>query len=276
MKTIVTHLGPDLDAITSVWLLKTFFPDLEEASVAFVPAGTTLNGMDVDSDPEIIHVDTGFGRFDHHQTDANICAATLVYDEIKETHGENVALERLVKVVNDGDHFQQVFYPNPVADYWEFELGSIISGWRLLYGDDNMRILSCGMDALDSVYKSFQNKVWAEKELKEKGTEFTSKWGLGMGVETTNDDVIHLGQKNGYQVMIRKDAKKQYVRIKSLPLKTIDLTPVYEKLKEKDSNATWFLHASKHMILNGSTKNPNMRPSSLTLPEIIAIVTSIT
>lgn len=275
MKTIVTHLGPDLDAITSVWLLKMFYPHWEEADVAFVPAGTTLNNQKPDSDPDVIHVDTGFGIFDHHQTGENICAATLVYDAIVETKGEDAALERLVRVVNAVDHFQQVFYPDPNEDYWEFDLASIIDAWRLLYGDDNLKILYAGMTALDAVYKSFQNKVWAEKEIKEKGKVFDTIWGKAMGVETTNDDVIHLAQKTGFQVVIRKDPKKQYVRIKSLPLDTIDLTPVYEILKEKDSSATWFLHASHHMVLNGSTKNPEMRPSRLTLDEIIEIVKSI-
>lgn len=274
MKTIVTHIGPDLDAITSVWLLKTFLPNWEEATVAFVPAGTTLNSMAPDSDPQILHVDTGFGKFDHHQTDADICAATLVYDEIKQYHGEDPALQRLVDKVNDDDHFKQVFYPNPDADYFEFDLSALIGGWRLIHQDDNLKVLSLGMDALDAVYKNLQNKVWAEKELKEKGIEFTSPWGTAMGVETTNDDVIHLGQKRGFQVMIRKDAKKGYVRIKSLPLPEINLTSVYETLLEKDPQASWFLHASKHMILNGSTKNPKMKPSTLSLDEIINIVKS--
>jgi hypothetical protein len=275
MKTIVTHLGPDLDAITSVWLIKMFFPNWEEADVAFIPAGTTLNNQTPDSDPDVIHVDTGFGKFDHHQTADNICAATLVYDAVVEIKGEDQALERLVHIVNAVDHFQQVFYPDPNADYWEFGLTSIIEAWRLLYGDDNLKILSAGMNALDAVYKSFQNKVWAEREIIEKGKVFDTKWGKAIGVETTNDDVIHLAQKTGFQVVIRKDSKKQYVRVKSLPLETIDLAPVYDVLKEKDSNATWFLHASHHMILNGSTKNPNMRPSSLTLDQIIELVKSI-
>lgn len=275
MKTIVTHIGPDLDAITSVWLIKTFFPNWEEASIAFVPAGTTLGKKDPDNDSEIIHVDTGFGKFDHHQTDADICAATLVYDYIKAEHGEDKALARLVAVVNDVDHFKNVFYPNPTADFWEFDLASIIDGWRLIYGDDQLKLMSLGMDALDAVYKNIQNKVWAESELESKGKPFTSKWGPGMAVETTNDEVIHVGQKRGLKIMVRKDAKKQYVRIKTLPDPAIDLTPVYEALKEKDPTATWFLHASHHMLLNGSTKNPDMRPSALTLDDIIAVIESI-
>lgn len=275
MKTVVTHIGPDLDAITSVWLVKTFLPNWEEAQIAFVPAGTTLNKMVPDSDEEIIHVDTGFGKFDHHQTSDDTCAALLVYNEIKKYHGEDIPLERLAQVVNDVDHFREVFYPNPTADYWNFQLAGVIDGWRLLYSEDPQKIMALGMDALDAVYKSLQNKVWAEKEMKENGTEFESIWGKSFGIETVNDEVIHLAQKSGFQLVIRKDPKKKYVRIKSLPLPTIDLESVYNLLKEKDANATWFLHASHHMVLNGSAKNPDMRSTSLSLQEIIDIIKTI-
>jgi hypothetical protein len=275
MKIIVTHIGPDLDAITSVWLIKTFFPNWEEASIGFVPAGTTMGKIEPDSDPNILHVDTGFGKFDHHQTNADICASTLIYEYIKKEFGPDKALERLVSVVNEVDHFRNVFFPNPTADFWEFDLASIIDGWRLIYGDDQLKLLSLGMDALDAVYKNFQNKIWAESELELKSKSFHSKWGEGIAVETTNDDVIHVGQKRGVKIMIRKDPKKQYVRIKTLPDPSIDLTPVYVALKEKDPTATWFLHASKHMLLNGSTKNPEMRPSTLSIDEIITVIESI-
>ncbi|MEK7141209.1 MAG: chromate resistance protein ChrB domain-containing protein [Patescibacteria group bacterium] len=274
MKTIVTHIGPDLDAIASVWLIKTQFPDWEEASVAFVPAGTTLEKKPPDENPEIIHVDTGFGKFDHHQSDADTCAAQLVYQEVKKTKGTDPSLERMTTVINDLDHFREVFYPNPTADFWEFSLVTQIDGWRLLYSDNPIKIVSLGMDALDGIYKSFQNKIWAEKELTEKSVHFLSPWGKAFGIETTNDEVVHLGQKMGYTLVIRRDPKKGYVRIKSLPKDDIDLTDVYTTLKEKDPAATWFLHASRHMILNGSAKNPDMKPTTLTLDELIQVVTT--
>jgi hypothetical protein len=272
MKTIVTHIGPDLDAISATWLVKTFFPGWEEAAFAFVPAGTTLNKLPPDDNPEIIHVDTGFGKFDHHQTDADICAALLVYNAVKEMHGPDAAMERLINVVNDVDHFREVFFPNPTADFWDISLIAAIDGWRLLYADDPYKIVNLGMDTLDGIYKTFQNKVWAEKELKEKGREFTSKWGKAIVLETTNDEVVHLGQKMGYVVMVRRDPKKGYLRVKALPRDDIDLTWVYEILKKADPQATWFLHASRKMILNGSSKNPDMRPSTLSLDEIIDIL----
>ncbi|MBI5449417.1 hypothetical protein HY948_03830 [Candidatus Gottesmanbacteria bacterium] len=275
MKTVVAHIGPDLDAITSIWLVKTFFSGWEEASLAFVPAGKTVGGKPPDDDPELLHVDTGFGKFDHHQTDADICAATLVYEAIRKDHGSDPALERLVAVVNDVDHFREVFYPNPTADFWEFGLVAQIDGWRLLYGDNPIKIVELGMSALDGIYKVLQNKIWAEKEIKENGITFDTKWGKGIGVTTVNDEVVHLAQKMGYVIAVRKDPKKGYIRIKTLPKPDIDLTSVYEKLKAAEQEATWFLHASRHMVLNGSSKNPDMKPTKRNLEEIIEVIKGI-
>ena len=275
MKTIVTHFGPDCDAITSIWLAKTFLQGWEEAALAFVPAGTALGGAPPDDNPEILHVDTGFGRFDHHQSNDDTCAAMLVYQEVKKSRGTDAALERVVGVINDIDHFREVFYPNPTADFWNFGLEAQIDGWRLIYSDDPLKIVDLGMQALDGIYKTFQNKVWAEKELKEKGIEFSTKWGKGIGVETTNDEVVHLSQKMGYAVVVRKDPKKGYLRIKALPKESIDLEPLYKALSSKEPDATWFLHASRHMVLNGSAKNPDMRPSTRPIREIIEEIKNI-
>lgn len=271
MKTIVTHIGPDLDAITSTWLVKTFFPGWEEAEIAFVPAGTTLKKMDPDGDSDILHVDTGFGKFDHHQTDADTCASRLVYEEIKKQHGADPVLERMIAVVNDVDHFKEVFYPNAAADYWEFWVVGQIDGWRLVHADNPVKIMELGFQSLDGIYKVMLNKLWAEKEL-EKATEFETKWGKAIGFETVNDEVLHQAQKRGYVLVIRKDPKKGYVRIKTLPKEDIDLTALYERLKALEPEATWFLHASRHMLLNGSAKNPDMKPSKKTLSELIDVV----
>jgi hypothetical protein len=273
MKTIVTHIGPDLDAITSVWLVKMFFPGWEEAAVAFVPAGKTLGGLPPDDDPEVIHVDTGFGKFDHHQTDEDTCAALRVYEAVKAEHGKIPALERLLAVVNDTDHFREAFFPNPTSDYWDVSLPSLIDGWRLIYADNPMKTVGIVMDALDAAYKTFQNKMWAEMEIAEKAVRYQTKWGEAIAVETLNDEVVHLGQKMGFPIVIRRDPKKGYLRIKAVPKPDIDLTPLYEALKTADPEATWFLHASRHMILNGSAKNPDMKPTSLPLVRIIEIVT---
>ncbi len=84
-KLIVTHMSPDLDAISSSWLIKRYLPEWESADHDFVPAGQTLNGMQPDSDPNVIHVDTGLGRFDHHQLSEKSSATKRVFDYLTES-----------------------------------------------------------------------------------------------------------------------------------------------------------------------------------------------
>ena len=94
-------------------------------------------------------------------------------------------------------------------------------------------------------------------------------------METTNDEAVHLGQKLGYAVVVRKDPHKGYLRIKALPRPDIDLSPVYNTLKKEEPEATWFLHASRHMVLNGSSKNPEMKPTKKALEEIIEVIKKV-
>ena len=272
MKTIVTHFAPDLDAITSVWLLKTFIPELTEAAIAFVPAGKTLNNMVPDSDPDIIHVDTGFGKFDHHQTNDDTCAALLVYQSLGK---KDEALDRLIRVVNDVDHFREVFFPNPTADFWDLSLPVIIDGLQMTMIDNPLGMMDTVMDCLDGAYKMFQNKVWAEKEIKDNAIVFETPFGKAFGIETINREVVHYGQKMGYVLVVRKDPKNGNAQIKTIPKDEIDLTPLYEALVTQDPTATWFLHPSKHMLLNGSAKNPDMKPTTLSLEGLLTIVKTI-
>ncbi len=287
MKTIVTHLSPDCDAVTSMWLILRFLPGWDKAELRFVPAGKTLDNNIVDCDPDILHVDTGMGMLDHHQTDEFTCAAKRTLEYIKKSQKSKVlprrqadksqkfeddALERLVDVINDIDHFREVYYPNPSADLYDFGMVGILDGWKLLYSEDSNKIAVLSFPILDGVYKKFQDKVWAEKEIAEKGVEFQSFMGKGLGIETINDETVRLAQKMGYIIAVRKDPKKGYVRIKSLPDSEGDLSLCYNKLKKLDPDATWFLHAGRKMLLNGSMKNPQSRPTKLTLREIIEVL----
>jgi hypothetical protein len=287
MKTIVTHFSPDTDACTSVWLLKRFLSGWESADTKFVAAGTTLNNEMVDTDPNILHVDTGCGMLDHHQTDEDTCAAKRTFEYIRNILNENnngerkaskihhfneQALERLTDVVNEIDHFREAHYPNPSADFYDFGIVAILDGWKILYKDEDQKILDLSFFVLDGIYKKLMDKIWAEKEIKEQGIPFTTKWGDAIGIETLNDEVVRLAQKQGFILAVRKDPKKGYVRIKALPDSNADLTGACEQYKKLDPNATWYLHPSKRMLLNGSIKNPESKPSVLTLREIVDVL----
>lgn len=299
MKIVVTHNSPDWDAITSVWLIKRFLPGWEDADVQFVPAGQRMAPyIATEKDPieninthEVLHVDTGLGPLDHHQTSSDqVCGASLTWDyvlkenlDFKNTNEKWItrteALGRMVKVVVAIDHFKEVFWPDAAADYQEFGLFGLLEGLKIKFPDQDSIFAEKGMEWLDYMMHNFENRIWAEKEMKEKGQEFQTRFGKALAVETINDSFLKIAQKMGYVIVVRKDPRKGYVRIKARPEEKgkdgVDLTLVYEQLQKMDPEATWFLHVSKKMLLNGTPKNPKMIPSTLSLQEIMNVVKEI-
>lgn len=250
---------------------------------------------------EMIHVDTGDGPLDHHLTaDESVSAASLAWDFIKQVQtskfsprdeagkvqsserweDKKEAIERIVKIVVDVDHFKEVSWKAPLAFYHDFSLLGILDGLKFQKPNEDSFYVEFISQCLDALLHDFENRIWAEKEIAEKGIEFSTRFGKGLGVETINDSVIKLGQKMGFLIVVRKDPRKGYLRIKArssfkAQKGDMDLTLVYEKFKKMDPNASWFLHVSKKMLLNGSPKNPKMRPTRLSLSDIIEVLKSI-
>lgn len=298
MKIVVTHTSPDIDAITSVWLIKKFLPDWHDSEVEFVQAGESKlkigDPIQKYGDDEYIHVDTGLGPLDHHQLqDETISASSKTWDYIKSQNPQlkfhqmesdkwknrEAAVDRIVKIVVELDHFKDVFWEKPLADHYEFLFSEIIEGLKLAKPGQDSYYIDFGMQTLDAIFHNFENRIWAEEEIARDGIKFETRFGKGIGFESLNDSVLKLAQKMGYVIVVRKDPRKGYVRIKARPSKEnekgIDLTLVYEKLKKMDPGATWFLHVSKKMLLNGSSKNPKMKSTRLSLDEIIKVLKSV-
>lgn len=279
MKTIVTHLSPDADAVVAVWLVKRFLPGWMGARVVFVPAGQTIDHALPDLHPSVIHVDTGLGKFDHHQNNEDTCAAKKVFAFLKENHLIHThvsALERMVAVINDIDHFRDVFFPQPDADIYTLLFDSLLDGMRIRLQDDH-QLVAIGQTLCDGIYQSFINKITAEKEIAE-GLIIQTVWGKTVAVASENEETTRLAQKKGFALTVRKSPKKGHLRIKLSPRlegKSRDLSVLFEELKKADPRATWFFHASGNMILNGSTKNPDVVPTHLSLDHVVALVQNI-
>ncbi|MEN9327398.1 MAG: hypothetical protein RI947_206 [Candidatus Parcubacteria bacterium] len=274
MKTLVTHIRPDLDALASSWLIRRYMPGWSEARMAFVPAGKTLDNKGPDADADIIHVDTGRGNFDHHQFKAKLSATLIVFNYLNEHKhiptNDIAALKRLADFANIIDNFGEVDFPSPDADVYDLSLGTLIDGVAMNESDDS-KLASYSYILLDAAASLLKKKVEAEQELP-RGITFDSAMGKSLGLSTTNEETVKLAQKKGYQLVVRKDPDRGFVRLKTPPNPAYDLTPIYNKLKEADPDADWFLHSSLNMLLNGSSKNPNVTPSKLQLNEIIDIV----
>jgi hypothetical protein len=273
-KTIVTHYSPDFDGIPAIWLLKKFHPDFKNAKIAFAPAGETYNNEPVDSKEDIVHVDTGMGKFDHHQTNDFTCGAQLVYEWlVKEGYvKDDEALGRLVKILTEIDHAWDVYkWCEPESDRYEFSLHNILVGWKILYPRQDEKYVEWTIFALEAVYKLLQNKVAAEKDV-ERGKKFKTRWGEGIAVYTQNDTVLDVAMKSGYALVVRKDPGKGYVRVTGSNKHNVDLSKALELAVKADPDATWFLHASKVLLRNGSTRNPTMKPTKLDIDQIVEIL----
>ncbi|MDZ7586699.1 MAG: DHH family phosphoesterase [Patescibacteria group bacterium] len=277
-KIIVTHIFPDLDAICSVWLLVKFEADLKEAKIEFVPAGKTYKNQTVDSDPTIIHVDTGLGRFDHHQTNERTCAAELVFNYLKREKKISLkyqsAVERLVEIVIQADQFEDFFWEDSGNDRYEFFLQYLLENLKLSGNLNDTELVYQGMALLNGILFGFRQKIKSEEEI-EKGEEFETKWGKSLAVESQLMFDIKLAHKMGYRLVVRKEPETGFVSIKSQPKKELDLTEAYRALKGADAKADWFFHKSKHIISNGSRHNPQVKPSKLSLEEIKEVLRNL-
>lgn len=278
MKTIVTHMSPDLDAITSVWLIRKFIPGWQDAEIKFVPAGLTLSNLPPDDNGEIIHVDTGLGKFDHHQSNAKTCASEKILKYLLENDflPQKLVkpLEALTQYVIEDDHFLEIYYPEPDSIRYEFLLGGLVKdSLKIALGDDK-KIAETAFIILDGTLGKLKNRLSAEEEM-QKGITFTTYLGKAFAIESPNDEVLRYAQKIGYKLVIRKDPKFGNIRIKCPPDEKLDLTPIYNKILKVDRVGFWYLHASKHMLLNGSPKRPEQTPSPLTLPKLIEIIKDI-
>ena len=274
-KLIVTHISPDFDGIPAIWLLRKFHPDFSDAKIAYVPAGESYNREPPDSNPDIINVDTGGGRFDHHQNNEFTCGAKLVYEWlISEGYidREDQALSRMIQIITELDHGYDLYrWCEAENDRYDFSLNNILVGWKFINSADNQKYIDLTIGGLEAVYRLMQQKVKAEKEI-EGGRKFKTPWGRGVAVTSVNPSILDTAIRRGYAVVLTKDPGRGHVRVTGSNKFNVDLTAAYAVARKRDPEATWFLHASKVLLRNGSTRNPNMRPTKLTIEEMVKIL----
>lgn len=282
-KLIVTHHAPDLDAVTSVWLLKRFDAQhFSDAQVAFVNPGEKITLEEAEETGnqlhDVTHVDTGLGDFDHHQPENasdEICAASLVFNHCIKIHPEladDKALQIIVKFVTEIDHFKEIYWHEANDSKYNFMIHELIRGMEFFdpHNDDSQ--LHFGMTCLDSAYAVLTQRVKAEEIIEEKGQEFEIAAGKALALDTRNDDTLKMAQKMGYVLAVRKDSKLGNIRIKVRPDVDMDLKALHEKIIEIDKKGTWFYHASGKMLINGSVKHRSQTPSPLPLNEVVALI----
>lgn len=279
---IVTHHAPDLDAVGAVWMLKRFEPKkYADAKIAFVDPGNKISideaselGFDLHN---VTHVDTGMGRFDHHQPDRGskrLSATLLTYKFVLSRYPDleqDQALSIVADFATEIDHFEEIFWPDSCSYRYSFMIQELIKGIEFCEPHDDLSQMHFGLQCLDSAYAILTQQVKAKEIIAEKGQEFEIGGKKCLALETRNDDTIKIAQKQGFELVIRKDSKLGHVRIKVRPDSDLELKPLYEEIVKIDKKGTWFYHASGKMLINGSRKHTSQIPSDLTMEEVVKL-----
>ncbi len=257
---IVGHLSPDIDCLCAIWILRRW-NNLDQATLRFVPSGQTLDNAPVDSDPQIIHVDTGLGRFDHHAAaDHSLSATELVRRSVAP---EDVMLKRIAHAVTLLDHALATGGTAP-------DICALIEGYNALYPQTPEAVASAMFSNFDAWYAHEAKQTRLEDAFAQR-IEFETPWGLGIAMESDDGGSSRLAYGAGAVLYAYRDGKGN-MGIAAKSRSQVNLTQVLHELKRIDSDADWFLHQSKRLLLCGTPKSPPRVPSRLSLEELVGVL----
>ncbi|MDO8619607.1 MAG: hypothetical protein Q7R49_06795 [Candidatus Daviesbacteria bacterium] len=262
MKTLVTHINPHLDDIFGIWLYKKYMPDSSGAPVEFISASREAAAKSEDK----IFIGTGGGDFDEHKEGLKTCAGTLVFEYV----GEHTFLpedEITIKALEEMVEWNLLLDTGkmPVREWGEFDVPAFI---RPLDGssEESLKAVELGKEILDRILEVLKRKQQAILDWAN-AVEFESKFGKSYGIISGTVNREFCREKGG-DLFLMYDPKKSSVQYFT-PSFEVDLEPIYNKVKELDPAASWFLHQSHHMVICGSGAAPDFQKTKLSFEELI-------
>lgn len=267
MKTLITHINPHLDDILAIWLFRKYNPEFNGANLEFISAS-----KDAAKDESIdkIYVGTGGGQFDEHKEGLDTCSGSLVFDFLSQKgfipkdEITQKALEKLVewnRLIDTGKA--------PVSEFGEFSVSAYI---RPLDGDvqTSTKAVQLGSEILDRILEVLKRNEQSKVDW-EARVEFQTKFGKTYAIRSQSIDRSFCKGQDG-DLYIMHDPKYNSFQFYS---DTADLEPIYEKVKQSDPGASWFLHQSHHMVICGSGSAPDSKPSKLSLDQLMEVAKSV-
>ncbi|MFH0928585.1 MAG: hypothetical protein V1821_03885 [bacterium] len=269
MKTLVTHLLPHLDDICGLWLVKRYLPGWSQARTVFLTRQSsqmaTYKKQPVDSDPQIIHVGVGRGRFDEHKGDVGKSASLLVFEYLLKINkipaADRAPLQNLVEAIRQEDTGELKTLPHR-----NLFLGSLLSA--IESSKERTRI---GLTLLDAALEKYRGEIKLLQDFK-KARSFQTPWGKGVALKTAEGGADALAYQRGFVIALILNPVGGWRMFRSRPDSKVNLTKIYQAVKGKEPQADWFLHHSGKLLLCGSSTAAKVRMSKLSLQEMIELI----
>lgn len=275
--TIVTHRRPHLDEVCAIWLIKKYWPQFSEAEVEFVSTGPTggerWNDIAPDSNPFVIYVGVGQGQFDEHKGDRDDSAASLVWAETQAranlSKWEKQAVSRIVSYVKEEDMAKYI-----TNDLHQFGLPTIVSGLYGVNKKDSAIVCTVGYEIMEALMFEMLKRLYAEKDW-EGRVEFDTQWGRGAAVVSDIPGVERIAFSQGFVLLASHNKAQTYYGFRADPHSAVDLTDLAMRVKQREPEASWFLHQSKKLLLCGGEIAATDHCSQLTLQQMIDLVSDL-
>lgn len=275
MSTLITHINPHLDDIFAIWLLKKNDPKYAYFEVDFISATHDKGGEETE---DRVFVGTGGGKFDEHKEGLHTCAGSLVFDYLKKENllpGDEIAVKALEEMVEWNKQIDMGLAP--ISEFGEFSIQAFIRS-KDSKKEASLEDVELGSKILDRVLQVLKRTQQSLKDWEER-IEFESKFGKSYAIKSQTLDRPFCKRmarfaKRGGDLFLLVNPKYNGVQYFT-PSHTIDLSPIYEKVKSLDPKADWFLHQSHHMVLCGSSAAPEAKQTKLTFEQLIEIAKNI-
>lgn len=271
MKTLITHINPHLDDIFAIWLLKKFDPKFKDFGVDFISANHESEDLETE---EKVFVGTGGGKFDEHKEGLNTCAGSLVFNYLKIENllpHDEIIVKALEEIVEWNKQIDMGLAP--ISEFGEFSIQAFIRS-KDSKKESSIEDVQLGAKILDRVLEVLKRTQQSLKDWEER-VEFESKFGKSYAIKSETIDRSFCKRmarfaKRGGDLFLMVNPKYNGVQYFT-PSHTLDLSPIYDKVKQLDPEADWFLHQSHHMVLCGSSAAPEAKPTKLTFKQLIDV-----
>lgn len=264
IEKIILYSGADFDALFAAWLFVRNVAFAKYAKFDFVKIGETWKNQPVDSDPAVVHIDTGGGRFDHHGGKNKSATRIMVAELVLEA---DTALKRLLALIEA--------YEN--ADKMEFYAPSqLITGWYYLHRTNPKIVLERAFELFDILYGQEKQRIEVESQSdKVEWIEAAGKkiavldeianlrdWCFDKGADivvwkNTNNGVPYYGIQVSRKSDLSLSKVVSALRQSEASVRKVDLGEInLEAIEELEKLPGWYLHHSGKLILCGSRKKP--------------------
>ena len=273
---VVTHHNPDTDAIACIWFVDRFLSaDGKETKIRYVRAGERLP-ISEGTGFNVIHADTGFGKFDQHEKNLQGASSFQLLVE-HFGYADDPGIKPILVLTQVTDNAK------PVDDCSVHNVFKALAGIYKLEGtkDTDWDAVVChAMTDLDALCSFHRIRAEGREIFKERGKMEELANGLKLGVlmfeSRLMNGAYHAGADAVVWMQRQKGTKGFYVGIQvkdGSPVKLGDVVVALRWAEAKRRNLSipacevvrmgtlkelpmWFIHDSNKLILSGSRSHP--------------------